>query len=176
MRSVPAALAVLALAFPTIAIAQSQNGYRPGIVMDAGDPSSGWQADQDLSAGAPIVLARAVVVGPRGRRAVVGPRGRVVVGPRPRNFLYRGRNLTIVRRPAYVYPRGFGYRRWRAGQLLPLALIAAPFFFLEYEALGLEAPPPGYRWVRYGPDVVLVNVRTREIEDVAYGAIDEGDD
>jgi len=98
-----------------------------------------------------------------------GPRGRA------RTFVYRGRNVTVIRRPHYVYPRGFRYRRWHAGQLLPAALIAAPFFFLEYEELGLQRPPPGYRWVRYGPDVVLVNMRTREVEDVAYGAIDDED-
>ena len=36
--------------------------------------------------------------------------------------------------------------------------------------MGLEPPPPGYRWVRYGPDLLLVNVRTRRVADVIYGA------
>jgi Ni/Co efflux regulator RcnB len=176
MKPVLAFLAIVALAIPTVAAAQPQ----------AGNPATvGWyggeQPGQELGGGAadsagiqgvevhdPIVLARQVVRGPRGRgRVVVGPRGRV------RTFAYRGRNLTVLRQPRFIYPRGFGYRRWRAGQLLPGALLAAPFFFLGYEALGLQAPPPGYRWVRYGPDVVLVNVRTREIEDVAYGAVDD---
>jgi Ni/Co efflux regulator RcnB len=31
-------------------------------------------------------------------------------------------------------------------------------------------PPKGYRWVRYGPDLLLVNVRTGRISDVIYGA------
>jgi len=36
--------------------------------------------------------------------------------------------------------------------------------------MGLEPPPRGYRWVRYGPDLLLVNIRTRRVADVIYGA------
>jgi Ni/Co efflux regulator RcnB len=36
--------------------------------------------------------------------------------------------------------------------------------------MGLEGPPYGYRWVRYGPDLLLVNTRTGRIEDAIYGA------
>jgi len=35
--------------------------------------------------------------------------------------------------------------------------------------MGLQPPPPGFQWVRQGPDVVLVNLRTGQIIDVAYG-------
>lgn len=116
------------------------------------------------------VLAAAIVRGPRGRAVIVGPRGRA------RTFIHRGRPLTVIRRPRFVFPAGIAYRRWRAGQLFPLAMIAAPFFFLEYNAIGLQPPAPGYQWVRNGPDLVLVNTRTREVEDVANGAIDEDED
>jgi len=165
MKVITALLAMLVLTTPAVAVAQPQDAMQ----------SSGWyegqKSDRSLiewsGESAAIVLARAAVRGPRGRAVIVGPRGRA------RTFAYRGRRLDIVRQPAFRYPRGLGYRRWRAGELFPLALIAAPFFFLEYQALGLQAPPSGYRWVRYGPDVVLINVRTREVEDVAYGAIEE---
>ncbi|MEJ0065348.1 MAG: RcnB family protein [Caulobacteraceae bacterium] len=30
-------------------------------------------------------------------------------------------------------------------------------------------PPPGSRWVRYGPDLLLVNLTTGRVEDTAYG-------
>ena len=31
------------------------------------------------------------------------------------------------------------------------------------------APPWGYEWVRYGPDAVLIDVRTGQILQVRYG-------
>jgi Ni/Co efflux regulator RcnB len=36
--------------------------------------------------------------------------------------------------------------------------------------MGLGAPPYGYRWIRYGPDMLLVEVRSRRVVDVVYGA------
>jgi len=36
--------------------------------------------------------------------------------------------------------------------------------------LGLGPPPHGFVWVRYGPDLLLVNRRTGRIVDVIYGA------
>jgi hypothetical protein len=107
--------------------------------------------------------------------AVVGRRGVIVRGPRGRArvFAYRGRSIGVIRRPAFVWPPGYAYRRWRVHELLPVAFIAAPFFFLEYEALGLQAPPPGYHWVRYGPDLVLVNERTREIDEIVPDAVED---
>lgn len=101
------------------------------------------------------------------RRTVVGPRGNV------RTFTYRGRPLAVVRRPAFVYPPGYSYRRWVAGAIVPAALIAAPFLFLEWQAAGLTPPPPSYRWVRHGPDLLLVDERTGMVKEVAYGAVQE---
>jgi Ni/Co efflux regulator RcnB len=31
------------------------------------------------------------------------------------------------------------------------------------------APPANYQWVRYGPDLLLVNTLTGEVTDVRYG-------
>ncbi len=36
--------------------------------------------------------------------------------------------------------------------------------------MGLEAPPPGCVWVRYGPDLLLVQRYSGQIVDVIYGA------
>jgi len=33
----------------------------------------------------------------------------------------------------------------------------------------LVAPEAGFQWVRYGPDVLLVNVTTGEVVDAVYG-------
>jgi Ni/Co efflux regulator RcnB len=99
-------------------------------------------------------------------------RGRDFRGDRDRGgrfFNYRGRNFAAVRAEPFRYPRGWGYRHWARGDFLPRLFIAAPYFF-DYAWLGLEPPPPGYRWVRYGPDLVLVNVYNGRIADVIYDA------
>jgi Ni/Co efflux regulator RcnB len=75
-----------------------------------------------------------------------------------------------VRLGAFRYPPGYAYRRWSVGQSLPQLLFGSAYYFTDYAALGLDPPPYGYQWVRYGPDVVLVNIRTGEILDVIHNA------
>ncbi|HEY1709022.1 MAG TPA: RcnB family protein [Rhizomicrobium sp.] len=89
--------------------------------------------------------------------------------PRRAQFWYHSRWLGRLRAPAFRYPHGYAYRRWYAGQSLPLLFLATPYFFNDYMALGIEAPPPGYVWVRYGPDLLLVDRDTGEIDQVLYG-------
>nr|WP_216855977.1 RcnB family protein [Acidisphaera sp. S103] len=48
-------------------------------------------------------------------------------------------------------------------------LIAPSFYYTGWAALGLQQPLPGYSWVRFGPDLLLVNLTTYEVEDVVYG-------
>jgi Ni/Co efflux regulator RcnB len=86
-----------------------------------------------------------------------------------RYFSYRGREYAAVRGPEFRYPRGWAYRRWYRGDVLPSLFIAAPFFF-DYGYLGLPPPPPGTRWVRYGPDALLVNVYSGRVVDSIYDA------
>lgn len=163
VKSILAFLSLLLLTAPASAALPHQDDTL------AEDQGMAYTPDANIS-DATSMLAAAIVRGPRGRAVIVRPRARA------RTFVYRGRPLAVIRRPRFVFPAGITYRRWRAGQLFPLAMIAAPFFFLEYQALGLQPPAPGYQWVRYGPDLVLVNTRTREVEDVANGAIDEDED
>ena len=73
----------------------------------------------------------------------------------------------------YAYPSGWAYRRWAAGAILPPLFLAPAFYYADWAALGVAAPDPGFQWVRYGPDLVLVNVTTGEIVDVVYGAFYE---
>jgi hypothetical protein len=58
---------------------------------------------------------------------------------------------------------------------LPLSLIIAGYEISNWTDYGLAPPPPGYEWVRYGPDVLLVDPGTGQIEDAAYSAFAEGD-
>jgi len=92
-------------------------------------------------------------------------------GP-PGHFYHRGNWVVRVHGPAFHYPHGWHYRTWRVGMILPPLFIASEYYYDDYAPLGLQAPPPGYRWVRYGDDLLLVNLRTGSVEDVVYGVFD----
>ncbi len=72
--------------------------------------------------------------------------------------------------PVYRYPRGYQYRRWSIGGLLPLIFLSSPYIYNNYYDLGVGPPPPGCYWVRYGPDLLLVRRHSHRIVDVIYGA------
>jgi Ni/Co efflux regulator RcnB len=67
----------------------------------------------------------------------------------------------------YRYPYNWSYRSWRVGERLPF-LFLSDGYYIEFGPYGLPRPPYGYRWVRFGPDVLLVNVYTGEIVEVVY--------
>lgn len=83
---------------------------------------------------------------------------------------YRPPNFKPIHRPGWHYPSGYHYRRWTIGLLLPRLFLSSPYYFDDYAAYGFGPPPYGARWVRYGPDLLLVDVRTGRIRDVIYGA------
>jgi hypothetical protein len=85
--------------------------------------------------------------------------------PRPQ-FSWRGRRYNPVRGPAFRYPSGYAYRRWSVGALLPSLFLSSLYYYDDWRTLGIGAPPAGRRWVRYGSDLLLVNTRTRQVEDV----------
>ena len=68
------------------------------------------------------------------------------------------------------YPSGYRYRRWGVGMTLPAIFLTSAYFFNNYYQMGLEGPPYGYQWVRYGPDLLLVQLATGQVSDVIYGA------
>jgi len=92
--------------------------------------------------------------------------------PRGHQYWHRGRYYDRIRGPAFVYPRGWHYRQFAIGALFPTLFLNPAYYYADHGALGLEAPAPGYAWVRFGPDLVLVNLRTREVEDVVYGVFE----
>jgi len=86
--------------------------------------------------------------------------------------IYR-RNITSPRRyryhTSYRFPSGYYYRRFHYGQRLPVIFWRdRDYWLLDYIAFGLFAPPPGYVWVRYGPDALLIDTYTGEIIQVRY--------
>jgi Ni/Co efflux regulator RcnB len=93
------------------------------------------------------------------------------MGPPPgaaARFNYRGREVERVHVRPFFYPPGYGYRRWEVGAELPPDFLVQDYWYADWDALGLEPPPPGYQWVRYGPDLLLVNLNTGQVADVAY--------
>jgi Ni/Co efflux regulator RcnB len=101
------------------------------------------------------------------------PRGAPAPGaflaPHPGNqFSYHGRDFDRVHIAPFAYPPGWSYRRWAVGAMLPPIFLARDYFYADWMTLGLEPPPPGCEWVRYGPDLLLVDVSTGQVIDVAY--------
>ncbi|HEY1880055.1 MAG TPA: RcnB family protein [Caulobacteraceae bacterium] len=67
------------------------------------------------------------------------------------------------------WPHGYGYQRWWIGGVLPALFLSQAYWFNDYANLGFGPPPYGCAWVRYGPDLLLVNIDTGQILDVEYG-------
>jgi Ni/Co efflux regulator RcnB len=75
---------------------------------------------------------------------------------------YRRNHRDVYRRPVYVGPRGYAYRPIGAGYRLAPAYYGPRYTVVDYGRYRL--PNPGlHRWVRYGNDVLLVNVRTGRV-------------
>lgn len=94
--------------------------------------------------------------------------------PRPPHNIHRPgfHRPPHYRPPAYHYPHGYArYRRWHIGAVLPAILFGSQYYFQDYRMFGLYAPPLHYRWVRYGPDLILVNNHTGHVRDIHYGAL-----
>jgi len=89
-------------------------------------------------------------------------------GP-PGRFVYRGREFSGVHVAPFAYPPGWGYRQWDVGAVLPPVFLSPDYYYPEWAALGLDPPPPGFEWVRYGPDLLLVDLNTGEVVDGVYG-------
>lgn len=99
----------------------------------------------------------------------VRPVDRRITSGNQRHWNWNGRRLHLG---GYHYPNGHRYRRWRIGQILPLIFLQEDDIFSDYAGLGFDDPPPGYEWVRYGPDLLLVDLDTGEVVDVEYGVFD----
>jgi Ni/Co efflux regulator RcnB len=71
----------------------------------------------------------------------------------------------------WAYPSGYGYRLWAAGAILPPIFWSTPtYYYSDWAGMGLPPPDPGFQYVEYGPDLLLVNVATGEVVEVFPGA------
>src|SRR5258708_6220029 len=118
--------AMLALAMPTLAVAEGNNQHHPG----GGKPPGGAK-----------------------------PPG----GGGANQFTWHGRAFNRVHLAPFAYPSGWAYRRWAVGAILPPLFLAPAYYYGDWATLGLDPPMPGFQWVRYGPDLLLVNITTGEV-------------
>lgn len=107
---------------------------------------------------------------PHGYQRMEPPRG---IEQRPREFdrgyfahnfqAHRGYRIGPWRAPA-----GYAYRRWHYGEFLPRAYWGPEFVLADFWLFGLDIPPVGYEWVRYGPDALLIDLRSGEVVQSVY--------
>jgi hypothetical protein len=177
MRRVFAIAAMLALAAPSFALAQQNpkggqkgGGRPPARAFVHPGPGPGHPGPM----GHGPVAHGPVVHGPMGHGPAV--RVGVGVGPGPHGpFMFHGRSFAWhpVHFPhPWVYPAGYGYRLWAVGAILPPLFWAAnsPYYYAGWADMGLPPPDPGFQYVQYGPDLLLVNVATGEVVQVFPGA------
>ncbi len=176
-------LSIALIVTPDIALAQQQDRMAPGkprppaqTTRPAPPRPGGPQVQPPRPGGPQIQPPRPggpQIQPPRpGGPQIQPPRPGKPQKPRPPHRPGAGRppHFKPIHGPAYRYPHGYRYRRWTIGLLLPALFLSSRYFYNDYAALGVGAPPYGYRWVRYGPDLLLVRTRTRKVVDVIYGA------
>jgi Ni/Co efflux regulator RcnB len=83
---------------------------------------------------------------------------------RDRREVMRDRNEVRRNRSAYVAPyRGWRYRSVTPGYRLQSGFYAPRYSISNYGRYGLRAPGMNRRWIRYGDDLVLVNLRNGRV-------------
>jgi Ni/Co efflux regulator RcnB len=165
-------------------VAPSLSGpYRPGPMRPGGPYRPGAPGPVGVGPNHPGVGVPASPVAPEPRYGVlrtapgatgggyhrVRPVDRRIWSGNQKHWNWNGRRYHLGR---YNYPDGYGYRRWRIGLILPVIFLQENYIFNDYASLGFDDPPPGYEWVRYGPDLLLVDLDTGEVVDVEYGVFD----
>ena len=162
-------IAAVALCVFSVSMAQDQSG-RPGDRAARPDSGPGSRPDGASRPDArPPSRPPPASRPPVSRPPVGGPRPPAVRPRPPHRFMSEGRWHQGIHGPAFRYPPGYGYRRWTTGLILPPILLTPPYYYDAYAPLGLGPPPIGYRWVRYGPDLLLVNIVSGRIADVVDG-------
>lgn len=68
----------------------------------------------------------------------------------------------------YHPPHGYAYHRYAYGQFLPRMYWSSDYLLSDYWLFGLDLPPVGFEWVRYGPDALLIDMTTGEVVQTVY--------
>jgi len=79
---------------------------------------------------------------------------------------YRDRHRSYSR---YAAPyRSWSYRPVGIGFRLDPVFYSSRYYINDYGYYGLRVPRPWERWIRYGDDLLLVNLRTGRVVDVIH--------
>ena len=179
LRVTTTVVALCALALPTLAFAQQPGPAVHGKTAPRAAPRAVVRPAVHPAPRAVVRPRAPVVHGPVVHGPVVhGPvRGgpAVVVHGGPHGpFVFHGHPFAWhpVHFPhPWVYPQGYGYRLWAVGAILPPLFWQRPdYYFTGWADMGLPPPDPGFQYVEYGPDLLLVNVSTGEVVQVFPGA------
>jgi len=79
---------------------------------------------------------------------------------------YRRSHRDVYRRPAYVGPRGHAYRPVAVGHRFDRAYYSSRYLISDPWRYRLPAARGADRWVRYGNDALLVNIRNGRVLEV----------
>jgi hypothetical protein len=148
---------MFALAVPSLAAAQQNKGRHP----PPGKPAGPAPAIQQHGPAVPLLR--------RGPPLGGGPGPGPHIGGPVAQFSYHNRMFNPIHAAPFVYPSGWAYRRWAIGAVLPAIFLAPAYYYTDYATLGFDPPPPGAQWVRYGPDLLLVDVSSGQVLEVVPG-------
>lgn len=82
---------------------------------------------------------------------------------------YRKSHRQMYQRGTYNAPRGMRYRPVSVGYTFQPTFFSNRYWVNDYGTYRLPAPGYNHRWVRYGNDVVLVDIRTGRVLRVISG-------
>ncbi|MBS0362419.1 MAG: RcnB family protein, partial [Proteobacteria bacterium] len=69
----------------------------------------------------------------------------------------------------YRPPYGYYVRAWGFGEFLPRPWFAEPYWITDFLDYDLPYPPPGFTWVRVGPDALMIDEYSGRIVQVVRG-------
>jgi Ni/Co efflux regulator RcnB len=76
---------------------------------------------------------------------------------------YRRNNREAFRRPAYIGPRGYAYRPVTVGHRFDRAYYGPRYIIANPWRYRLPQTTGNRRWIRYGNDAVLLNIRNGRV-------------
>lgn len=83
-------------------------------------------------------------------------------------YNHRKRNRWLFNLGFYYDPFGWGYRPYSIGWRMWPSYYSSRYWLNDPWQYRLPYAPPGYRWIRYWDDAVLVDTWTGEVVDVIY--------
>ena len=164
--------AMAAVAVPTAASAQRQHDMRNDRAVVHNDKRT-VQANRQAARGDRHVMRADQRVAASDRR-VANANQRVMrqdrrVANGNQRVMRQDRRVGASRN-RYVAPvRNWNYRRVSVGYRLQPAFYGSRYYINDYGAYNLQAPHGRWlRWIRYGDDLLLVNIRTGRVLNVVH--------